>query len=120
MIQGVKNGRTVSSVVGGGKTITYIGNGSNRETNEFVFDIQVKNKLHVCFSTFWARGNFSVYGMKNGIYTSIQTNVGYGDKYEVLGLTVDKEGSYENIKIVVIRDEIYSSSCKYVMTVSAI
>lgn len=114
------NGKiNVNAIVGDMKTMIKIGNGSNHETFELIFDLQSQNKIHVCFSTFWAKGNFSVYGLKNGTYQLLTTQE-YGDSHETIGVFVDLTGIYENIKIVVTRDEIFNESCRYAVTVSTI
>lgn len=119
MIQGVKNGRTVSSVVGGGKTITMVREISNRDQFDLVFDMPIKNKLHLCYSAVQERGRFHVYGLKNGIWQLLKT-VETPNSYDSIGMIVDINGSFDNIKVTIIRDEIYANSCKYAVTVSSI
>ena len=114
------NGKiNVNAIVGGTKTLIKIGNGSNHETFELVFDLRSQNKIHVCTSTFWAKGHYEIYGLKNGVYSLLET-LNYGDAYETIGVFADLTGAYENIKVVVVRDEIFNTSCRYAVTVCAI
>lgn len=109
----------VNAIVGGTKTITRVCNLLNHETFELVFDLRSQNKIHVCTSTFWAKGRYEIYGMRNGVYSLLET-LNYGDAYETIGVFADITGAYENIKIVVVRDEIFNASCRYAVTVSTI
>lgn len=113
---------TVNPVVGGGQTKSYTSQG-NRTSFNLDFNIPVMNKLHVCASSFWARGSFIVYGIKNGVYIKLHESaypVDPSGSNINLGITCDLTGRYDGVRIAVVRDEIYNEWCFFVATVAAI
>lgn len=114
---------TVEPIVGGSETKILKGNGANHETATLDFNLPVRNKLHICVSSFWARGNFVVYGLKNGSYIQLHSSPFPVDPNGInqnLGISWNGTGSYDAVRIVMTRDEIYNNSCDFAVTVSTL